>query len=95
MNAFENDLMLDCLAAHGSPAHAEFLGTKAAPVGTQDKNLRTVRSELILNGQSVLSVCRKHGISRPTFYRAMKGKHLGPKARQLLADVMNSVRGGA
>lgn len=32
MIAFGNDLMLACLAAHGSPAHAEFLGTKIAPL---------------------------------------------------------------
>ncbi len=82
MNPTSNELMLTCLAAHGSPAHMVFRGTAT---------IEQVKAAFVLRGTTLNSWSKSQGVDSSHVSKAVKGIRKGSKARKLLADVIQAV----
>lgn len=61
--------------------------------GQPEFSINAVKAAFVLKGTTLNAWSRERGVDSSHVTKAVTGLRKGPKARQLLAEVMNSVRG--
>lgn len=63
--------------------------------GQPEISINEVKASFVLRGTTLRAWAKSRGLDHSHITKAVTGRRRGPKARQLLEQVLQSVRGGA